>query len=305
MESYLSNRKIVTVVEGSTSDELLISCGVPQGSVLGPLLCLIYINDLPNGLDSTTLLYADDVSLHREGSDIQRDFMIMNEDLAKVEDWSNKWKLDFNIKKCVSMFFTRSNTVTTLPTLKIKYQLIENVTEHKHLGLLFIPNLDLSCHIQSTVSGCSPVADGMKYLSQFLSRQALKLIYNSYILTQINYASVIYCGSTQKVLGPLHTIQYNAALAASGTVGGSSNEKVCIELGWIPLTVKHTNTVEQLVKYSISEIHRLCLFFKILRGRTIIDLPSSFIQHTTYTKEHNLRSQNSNLLPSTKAGLQV
>ncbi|CAF1431869.1 unnamed protein product, partial [Didymodactylos carnosus] len=160
MESYLSNRKIVTVVEGSTSDELLISCGVPQGSVLGPLLCLIYINDLPNGLDSTTLLYADDVSLHREGSDIQRDFMIMNEDLAKVEDWSNKWKLDFNIKKC------------------------------------------------------------------------------------INYASVIYCGSTQKVLGPLHTIQYNAALAASGTVGGSSYEKVCIELGWIPLTVKHTNTVE-------------------------------------------------------------
>ncbi|CAF1288565.1 unnamed protein product [Didymodactylos carnosus] len=230
MESYLSNRKIVTVVEGSTSDELLISCGVPQGSVLGPLLFLIYINDLPNGLDSTTLLYADDVSLHREVSDIQRDFMIMNEDLAKAEDWSNKWKLDFNIKKCVSMFFTRSDTVTTLPTLKIKYQLIENVTEHKHLGLLFTTNPDWSCHIQSIVSDCSSVVGGMKYLSRLLSRQALTLIYNSYIPTQINYASVIYCGSTQKALEPLHTIQYNAALAASGAMRGSSYEKVCTEL---------------------------------------------------------------------------
>ncbi|CAF4651892.1 unnamed protein product, partial [Didymodactylos carnosus] len=60
----------------------------------------------------------------------------------------------------------------------------------------------------------------------------------------INYASVIYCGSTPKVLEPLHTIQYNAALAASGAMRGSSYEKVCIELEWIPLTVKHTNTVE-------------------------------------------------------------
>ncbi|CAF1279346.1 unnamed protein product [Didymodactylos carnosus] len=89
-DSYLSFRRIVTMVDGNTSDELSVTCGVSQGSVLGPLLFLIYIDDLPISIRSTCKLFEDDVSLYTTTTDITTAVKVMNQGLAEIVAWSVK-----------------------------------------------------------------------------------------------------------------------------------------------------------------------------------------------------------------------
>ena len=105
ISSYLLNRKQIVVVNGEKSDMLDIQAGVPQGSRLGPLLFLIYINDISNDIESDILIFADDTSLFVSGSDPAETAKILNRDLKKISTWALKWKVKFNISKTKSMIF--------------------------------------------------------------------------------------------------------------------------------------------------------------------------------------------------------
>ena len=99
MESFLTKRVQTVISEGATSTSSPVTSGVPQGSVLGPLLFLTYINDLPNGLTSTVKLFADDTLLYGvvvEDSDCDN----LQDDLNKLEIWQNEWQMQFNPSKC-------------------------------------------------------------------------------------------------------------------------------------------------------------------------------------------------------------
>ena len=98
-ESYLCDRKQCTVVDGIKSNMLEIQAGVPQGSRLGPLLFLIYINDIVDGLESEILIFADDCSLLASGKDPTETVEILNRDLNKISLWANRWKVTFNALK--------------------------------------------------------------------------------------------------------------------------------------------------------------------------------------------------------------
>ena len=99
LKDYLSNRYQRVVVEGKTSEPGLIKAGVPQGSVLGPLLFLIYINDLPDNLVSNIKLFADDTSLYIEVDDEERAAEIMNTDLQTIKSWADQWLVNFSANK--------------------------------------------------------------------------------------------------------------------------------------------------------------------------------------------------------------
>ena len=101
--SYLDGRKQKVLVNGSTSSWKEIKAGVPQGTVLGPLLFLLYINDLPDNLDNPSRLFADDTSLlkvHRPNEDVT---MSLNQDMEKINIWTKQWKMSLNPKKTEAM----------------------------------------------------------------------------------------------------------------------------------------------------------------------------------------------------------
>ena len=106
LSSYLSDRKQIVVVDGQKSDILDVKAGVPQGSRLGPLLFIIYMNDITDEIESDILIFADDTSLFATGSDPAETAQILNRDLQKISNWAQKWKVTFNSSKSKDIIFS-------------------------------------------------------------------------------------------------------------------------------------------------------------------------------------------------------
>jgi hypothetical protein len=99
LEMFLTQRKMKVVIDGDESEEATVDSGVPQGTVLGPLLFLCHIHDLPDSVRSSVRLFADDCLLYRNIR-TQQDHTILQEDLQKLEVWAKDWGMRFNVKKC-------------------------------------------------------------------------------------------------------------------------------------------------------------------------------------------------------------
>ena len=100
MKDYLNEREMRTVIKkNDCSSWLKVMSGVPQGSVLGPIMFLVYVNDLIDGIDSHINLFADDAKLMRRVQDVD-DCMMLQRDTEKISDWSKTWQMEFNVKKC-------------------------------------------------------------------------------------------------------------------------------------------------------------------------------------------------------------
>jgi hypothetical protein len=112
IESYLKGRKQHVIIEGQSSDWVAIESGIPQGSVLGPLLFLIYIyiyvyiNDITDNLDSNLFIYADDTFLFEIVDDVDVSTENINDDLKRISIWSKKWLVSMNPLKCQSVVFS-------------------------------------------------------------------------------------------------------------------------------------------------------------------------------------------------------
>ena len=132
MKSYLENRKQIVVVNGSKSEILDVKAGVPQGSRLGPLLFLIYMNDITQDIESDILIFADDTSLFCKGSDPSETAKILNRDLEKISIWASKWKVQFNASKTKDIIFS-NKVLNNSPPLIFGDIFIDRVNLHKHL----------------------------------------------------------------------------------------------------------------------------------------------------------------------------
>ena len=147
VSDFLSNRTFKVSVGNSFSEEFEVTSGVPQGSVLGPLLFVLYINDLPENLKSFVSLFADDVKMYANANLKQQ----IQEDLDQLSLWQNKWLLHFNIvdKKCKVMHIGRSNpqNVYFLDNSELPV-----ITSEKDLGVMFTDNWNWEQHINSIVN---------------------------------------------------------------------------------------------------------------------------------------------------------
>ena len=148
----IANRKQRILVKGCTSKPLPVTSGVPQGSILGPLLFIWYINDLPDAVSNDTLVYlfADDTKLARiinSPSDVRE----IQDDIIKVSFWTHHWSLKFNFEKCESLSVTRKRQpVNSVYTINGKP--ISKTISQKDLGVLTTPTLKWDLH---TIHVCS------------------------------------------------------------------------------------------------------------------------------------------------------
>ena len=148
---YLRGREQRVILNGVSSRPKSVLSGVPQGSVLGPLLFTIYINDLADlHLSSKLVLYADDILLYRS-IETSADYNLIQEDVNNIEQWMVNNSLTLNTAKCKQMLITRTKTHHQ-HQLYLSDQPLEQVQNYKYLGVTITSNLSWSDHIQSVAS---------------------------------------------------------------------------------------------------------------------------------------------------------
>ena len=235
LKHYLQNRKQRVLLNGQSSPWLDVKAGVPQGSVLGPLLFLIYINDLPENLISVSKLFADDTSIFSTVHDIVKSSEDLNKDLDTVKDWAFQWRMNFNPdpnKQATEVVFSRKKKTDNHPTLYFNESPVATAPRQKHLGLILDEKLTFSHHLHDKISKANKGIGVIKRLYNYLPRKSLLIIYKSYIRPHLDYGDIIYDQPhNDSFCRMIESVQYNASLAITGAIKGSSRERLYQELG--------------------------------------------------------------------------
>ena len=152
--NYLSGRLQRVILNGQTSSWRPILAGVLQGSILGPFLFLIYINDLPSRLKSNDKLFADDTSVFTIVKDENESANVLNNDLSLISEWAFNLKMLFNpdpTKPAQEVLFSRKKKTLNHPTLSLNNIRVERASSQKHLGLILDKKLNFKQHIESAI----------------------------------------------------------------------------------------------------------------------------------------------------------
>ena len=241
---FLGNRYQRTVINGNTSNWDPIHAGVPQGSVLGPLLFLVFINDLIHGMKSDARIFADDTSLFIIVDDPDVAFDILSHDLKLVEQWAKQWRMLFNpdiSKPPIEVIFSTKRKPPNHRPLMFNGALVKKVDEHKHLGLILDSGLTFNSHIDAAIKKANKGIGAIRYMFKYAPRASLEQVYKSNIRPQVEYCDIIFHHSPPEnplskdlntKMKKIESVQLQAAYAVTGAWKGSSRDKLYDDLGW-------------------------------------------------------------------------
>ena len=215
--SYLSDRKQYVSVNGSNSNLLSITCGVPQDSVLGPLLFLIYINDLPNVSKKLTFyLFADDTNIYYESKDLFNLIKIVNKELRLVKKWLDANKLSLNIDKTNYIIFHSSAvSVPSGSDIKIGKKHIKRVKFVKFLGLLLDEHLSWKYHLSELSKKLARTCGMFFKIRNLLPLDVLFCLHNALFLPFLQYGLIVWGQTYASYIDPIFKLQKKAVRAIS------------------------------------------------------------------------------------------
>ena len=252
IKSFLADRRQAVVVEGNRSDYCAVKSGVPQGSVLGPSLFLLYINDLPEPLSASTRLFADDTAVYkvRNSSDDSSD---LQNDLRLLEDWERTWEMSFHPAKCTTLPVTRK----TKP-FSSEYQLhghtLETAKSVKYLGVTLQDNLKWDLHINNTCNKANKSLGFLRRNVKINSIQLKQTAYKTYVRPILEYASTVWDPSTTTHIKQLESVQRRAArFVANKYHSRASVSDMLANLSWTSLEDRRKTA-------------RLAMLYKIQHG---------------------------------------
>ena len=276
ISSFLDNRTQYVTCNGFQSSRVNVISGVPQGSVLGPLLFLVYINDLPDCVTSSCSLFADDCLLYRPIKTTD-DRYTLQEDLSRIEEWANKWMMIFNTDKCEVLHVSLSNL---LPTNYFLYnKQLRSVTQAKYLGVLLDSKLNFNKHIEMICKKANSVLALLKRNLYHCNSQVRSQAYTLYVRPILEYASTVWAPYTRCNIDKVESVQRRAArFVVSNYDYTSSVTGILNDLNWCSLDERR-------------KINRLVMFYKILQGSVMLNLPHEISPLVSVTRGHDMRYQ--------------
>ena len=195
VKSFLSNRRQRVVVKEERSDWQNVTSGVPQGSILGPLLFIMYINDLPLTTDSQIVLFADDTKLFNRIDNIEDQEMIQH-DINNMVLWSNKWKLKFHPGKCKAMRIGKQDKDPFI--YRLENSNLEYIEEEVDLGVTIDSKLNFEAHIISKVNKANKIMGIIRRTFTFLDRTIFTRLFKALVRPHIEYANAVWNANLKK-----------------------------------------------------------------------------------------------------------
>ena len=209
---------------------------MPQGSILGPLLFLIYINDVVEDIQTNINLFADDTSLPLVVSNPAIAGTMLQTDSDKITLWAQKWLVKFNPSKSESLVISRKRFKPSHPDLFMLNTEIQSVTSHKHLGIFLSDDESWDFHNGKSIEKAWQRIGVMRLLKTRLDRLSLQIIYFSFIRPILEYGDVIWDNLSQELKSQLDKVQNEAARIVTGCTKLVSIVDLYHESGWETLS---------------------------------------------------------------------
>ena len=189
VRSFLSGRKQRVRVGNSYSNKTNVTSGIPQGSILGPVLFTIFINDLPEMININCQVFADDTKIYDDSSNSMK----IQEDLFNMQKWTEKWNLYFNVAKCKVMHVGKKNPqYEYYMKLEGENQKIGTCEEEKDLGIIFDKNLNFDNHITSITKKANQMLGIIRRTFTFIDKGIFSKLYKALVRSHLEYGNVIW-----------------------------------------------------------------------------------------------------------------
>ena len=281
--NYLSNRYQSTLLNNVQSDFKQVTVGVPQGSILGPLLFISFINDLPNVVSKAkTVLYADDTAIMFSAKTVSNIEEVLNKELSSVAKWMENNKLSVNASKTKVMLFGSHHKLKDAQlNISLNKVMLEQVQVFKYLGLYFDPHLKWKAHIDKTTSKISQRLGIVKRIRQYIDQGTMNMLYNAIVLPHIDYCCPIWSTAADKHVNKIQILQNHVArVTLRCKVRDKHVSAIYDELKWM--------TVRQRADY-----FTLTLIYRCVHGLAP-DYLAQNIVNSMKTHSYGTRSMSSN-----------
>ena len=249
---FLKHREQRVVVGGVASSPTSVDSGVPQGTVLGPLLFLLHINDMPQVVSSQVRLFADDCLLYRTIHG-REDQIILQRDLDLLSKWGDTWGMKFNASKCNIMRISRSRTPFT-QFYQLGEHILDEVDQAKYLGISIASELEWSTQTACSVRKANSALGFVKRNLKSCPAQLKETAYISMVRSLLEYGGTVWDPHLKKDIAALESVQRRAARFVKHDYRSTSSVTAMLQdLGWKNLADRRKDL-------------RLALLFKIVHG---------------------------------------
>ena len=239
IEGFLTKRHQKVIIDGKSSSNSLVNSGVPQGTVLGPLLFLAYINDLPDSVSSDVRLFADDLILYREIVSPQ-DSEKLQQDIDSLCKWESTWQMKFNSSKCFIMRMTHKKK-----PIQYQYKLwdtvLQEVDHHPYLGVELSKNLTWAKHINQTAMKSNKMLGLLRRNLGTCTQSTKDIAYKTLVRPRLEYCSAIWDPHQKVHIDNLEKVQRRAARFVTNNYKRTSSvTKIIEDLKWDTLQKRRT-----------------------------------------------------------------
>ena len=237
-----------------------MTSGVPQGSVLGPILFLIYINALPENTVSQVRLFADDTALYltMEGAD---DSSVLQQELDRLSSWEIAWDMEFNPSKCQVVQVTGSRNPISASLYRLHGEILKTVSCAKYLGVDTTSNLSWGSHLDRITNSANKTLGFIKRNVRTKMSGVREAAFNTLVWLQLEYAAAIWDPHT-KVTEQIEKVQRRAARWTTCNFDRMASVSAMLEtLGWRTLEQRRVDS-------------RLCLFYKTVNNMVAVPFPN-------------------------------